>query len=88
MLIRLSGTLLRFTDFQKELQIDAPTLKGGIDKLVEQYPDVGKALYDHQGQMRATHRLFINGEAVGRAELGRELEKDDVVDIMTAITGG
>lgn len=88
MVIRLSGTLLRFTEFQKELQIDAPTLKAGIDKLVEQYPDVGKQIYDANGQMRATHRLFINGESVDRSQMGRELAKDDVVDIMTAITGG
>lgn len=88
MVIRLSGTLLRFADFQKELRIEAPTLKAGIDQLVAQYPEVGKALYDRMGQLRASHRLFLNGNLVDRAAIGREVSGDDVVDIMTAVTGG
>lgn len=88
MVIRVSGTLLRFTDYQKELRIDAPTLKEGISRLVEQFPDVGKALFDPTGQIRASHKLFINGEQIGRADIGREVSNEDVVDIVTAVTGG
>ena len=88
MVIRLSGTLLRFTDYQKELRIDAPTLQEGISRLVEQYPDVGKALFDKVGQIRASHRVFVNGEAVEKANMGRPVSGEDVIDIMTAVTGG
>ena len=88
MLIRLSGTLLRFTDYQKELRIDAPTLKEGISQLVAQYPDVGKALFDKVGQIRASHRVFVNGEPVEKAEMDRAVAGEDIVDILTAVTGG
>lgn len=88
MVFRISGTLLRFTDYQKELHIDAPTLKAGIDQLVAQFPELGKTLYDRLGQLRATHKVFVNGETVDKAHLGREVQSDDVVDILTAITGG
>jgi len=88
MVIRLSGTLLRFVDYQKELRVDAPTLKEGITHLVEQYPDVGKALFDKVGQIRASHRVFVNGDPVEKANLGRDVGGEDIVDIVTAVTGG
>jgi sulfur-carrier protein len=88
MVIRLSGTLLRFVDFQKELRIDAPTVKAGIVQMAEQYPEVGKALLDKLGQVRATHRIFVNGETVERAQIDRAVSSEDVIDILTAITGG
>jgi sulfur-carrier protein len=88
MVIRVSGTLLRFTDFQKEISIDAPTLKEGISRLAEQFPEVGKALFDTVGQIRASHKLFVNGYQIGKADIGREVSSEDVVDIVTAVTGG
>lgn len=88
MLIRLSGTLLRFTDYQKEIRIEAPTLKDGISRLVEQYPEVGKALFDKVGQVRASHRLFVNGTQVPKGEIDRPVAEEDVIDIVTAVTGG
>jgi len=88
MVIRLSGTLLRFTDYQKELPIEAPTLKEGIAKLVEQYPEVGKALFDKVGQIRASHRVFVNGDPVEKAGMDRAVGGEDIVDIVTAVTGG
>ncbi|HEY8209566.1 MAG TPA: MoaD/ThiS family protein [Myxococcaceae bacterium] len=88
MVIRLSGTLLRFADYQKEVRVDAPTLKEGISHLGTQYPDVGKALFDKLGQLRASHRLFVNGDLVGKADMGRSVGGDDIVDIVTAVTGG
>jgi len=89
MLIRLSGTLLRFADYQKELQIDAPTLKEGIDQLAARFPEIGKALFDAKtGQVRASHRLFVNGDPVEKGSFGRTIGGEDVVDILTAVTGG
>jgi len=89
MVIRLSGTLLRFTEYQKELKIDAPTLKEGIDQLAAQFPEMGKALFDAKtGQVRASHRLFINGDPVERSSISRPVGGEDVVDILTAVTGG
>ena len=88
MLIRLSGTLLRFVDYQKEFRIDAPTLKDGLQQLSAQYPEVGKALLDKGGQLRATHRVFVNGVIVERGQLDRAISGEDVIDIATAITGG
>lgn len=89
MLIRLSGTLLRFTDYQKELRIEATTLKEGIDQLATQFPEVGKALFDSKtGQVRASHRLYVNGDLVDKGAYGQPIGGEDVVDILTAVTGG
>jgi hypothetical protein len=88
MVIRVSGTLLRFTDFQKEIRIDAATLKEGIAHLVEQHPEMGKALFDKLGQLRASHRLFVNGSQVAKGDIGRSVAEEDIIDIVTAVTGG
>jgi len=88
MIIRLSGTLLRFVDYQKELRIDAPTVKAGIEQLAAQYPEVGKALVDNVGQVRSTHRIFVNGETLGRGQINQAVSSEDVLDILTGITGG
>jgi len=88
MVIRVSGTLLRFTDYQKEIRVEAPTLKDGISRLVEQFPEVGKSLFDTTGQIRASHKLFVNGVQIGKADVGRRVADEDVVDIVTAVTGG
>lgn len=88
MRFRVSGTLLRFTDYQKEIEVAAPTLKAGVEALVARYPEMSKALYDRLGQLRATHRFFVNGVLVDKAQIDSPVGGEDIVDIMTAVTGG
>ncbi|HVE81549.1 MAG TPA: MoaD/ThiS family protein, partial [Myxococcales bacterium] len=72
----------------KELKIDEPTLKAGLDQLISKYPDIGRTLFDPTGQLRATHRIFVNGNMVEKNEMGCQVAENDVIDILTAITGG
>jgi molybdopterin converting factor small subunit len=86
MRFRFSGTLLRFTDYQKEIAVEAPTLKAGLDQLIAKYPELNGALFNRLGQLRASHRFFVNGDPV--ADVNQAAGAEDVVDIITAITGG
>src|SRR5687767_1911684 len=46
MTIKLSGNLLRFSNFQNQIEVKAPNVIAGIQQLVETYPDLRKVLLD------------------------------------------
>jgi molybdopterin converting factor small subunit len=84
----LSGNLLRFSNFQKEIAISAPTVAEGIARLVGSLPRLGPVLLDGAGQLRKVHRLFVNQDQLTNDELARPVGADDEVMILTAIAGG
>jgi molybdopterin synthase sulfur carrier subunit len=84
----LSGNLLRFAGFRREVEIDATTVAQGLSELVAGCPALGPVLLDGAGRLRAVHRLFLNGEQLAAQELGREAKAGDEVTLLTAIAGG
>jgi sulfur-carrier protein len=84
----LSGNLLRFAGFRREVEVDAPTVEQGLTELVARCSGLGPVLLDGAGQLRAVHRLFLNGEPLAAQELGREVGAGDEVTLLTAIAGG
>ena len=87
MKIVLSGTLLRFVGYKRELEVDAPTVRGAIDHVIEDHPALRNVLLDGNGDVRTAHQLFVNGEQIGRT-LDRPVADADVLEVMTAIAGG
>ncbi|MFF3336675.1 MoaD/ThiS family protein [Streptomyces sp. NPDC002888] len=88
MIVKVRGILLRFTDYQTEIEVDGDTVRAGLDRLTERYPNLGEVLLDREGAVRATHLIALNGERLTQGELDREATEDDRVDIVTAISGG
>lgn len=88
MQFHITGALLRFTDYEPMLTLEADSLAAALERLTALYPDLRNVLYDRNGVVRLTHRLFLNGELVSRDELAQPIGPDDRVDIMTAISGG
>lgn len=88
MKFHFSGTLLRFTDYQQDVELDAATVGAALTKLVETTPTLQPVLYDGHGKVRSAHRLFVNGESITDADLGKPLGPNDTLDILTAIAGG
>jgi molybdopterin converting factor small subunit len=84
----LSGNLLRFSGFRREVEIEAPTVEQGLTELVASCPQLGPVLLDGTGRLRAVHRLFLNGEHLTGQELGTEAKPDDEITLLTAIAGG
>jgi hypothetical protein len=83
----MSGNLLRFSDFQNEITIVAPTLEEGLEELVESCPRLKPVLFDGEGRFRKVHRLFVNGDPLERGEIDRAMGADDEVTILIAIAG-
>jgi molybdopterin converting factor small subunit len=88
MQVRLSGTLLRFVNYDNELTCDARTVGDALRTLVDHHPRLAPVIFDGDGQLRTLHALFLNNEQMSSGDLSRALKDDDVLEIVTAIAGG
>lgn len=88
MTFEFSGTLLRFTDYTKRVELDAASFALAVEALIAKYPGLRAVLFDAKGQMRKAHRLFLNGEMVGEFDGQKPLTAKDHVEILTSIAGG
>ncbi|HYH97232.1 MoaD/ThiS family protein [Hyalangium sp.] len=88
MRFRFSGTLLRFTDFQKEIQVQAPTLGEALVHLVSQHERLKPVLLDNNERLRGIHRLFLNGEQLLEVQPQQPLADGDCLEFVTAVAGG
>ena len=83
-----SGTLLRFVDYQKEISVEASTVRNAVEGLVVSQPNLKNMLLDGEGKVRAAHRLFLNAEQLFAEDMDRPVSPSDCVEIVTAIAGG
>jgi molybdopterin converting factor small subunit len=92
MKVVFSGTLLRFVDYTKEVELDAENLHECIGQLGARFPSLKAVLLNGDGRVRETHQLFLNGEQVASADAsntaGLPLKASDTLLILTAIAGG
>ncbi len=88
MIVKVRGILLRFTDYQNEIEVEGKTVRDGLDRLTERFPRLREVLMDREDAVRATHFIALNGEQLSEDELDRETAEDDRVDIVTAVSGG
>ncbi|HKF77036.1 MAG TPA: MoaD/ThiS family protein [Candidatus Dormibacteraeota bacterium] len=89
MMVRVSGALLRFTDYQRVISVDAPTVEAALVKLAGAYQPLRKVLFDRQGRVRATQKVFLNGEPLEPEELASSgAGEADCVELLLAISGG
>jgi molybdopterin converting factor small subunit len=86
--VRVNGALLRFTDYRRVISVAAPTVEAALTALADQYQPLRKVLFDREGKVRATHKIFLNGSPIGRDELDSPAGDSDSVDLLLAISGG
>lgn len=88
MMVRVNGALLRFTDYRRVITVAAPTVAAALTRLTEEYLPLRKVLFDREGKVRATHKIFLNGEPLAADQLGCPAGDADSVDLLLAISGG
>lgn len=88
MVVKVRGILLRFTNYESSIEVDAPTVRAALTELTERYPEMKDVLLDRSGAVRPTHLVALNGEALTPDELDRTSADDDRLDIVTAVSGG
>ena len=90
-----SGTMLRFVDYAREVEISQPTLERALAELLAQRPGLRTVLLDGAGNLRRSHQMFLNGESMDpryytdrQARAALPTEPADSVYFLTAIAGG
>jgi len=87
-IVRVRGILLRFTNYQNEIEVGCATVRDGLEELADRYTNLREVLMDREGSVRAMHLIALNGDQLAVRELDREVGPDDQVDIITAVSGG
>ena len=90
-----SGTMLRFVEYAKEVEIPEPNFQLALEALLSRHPQLQSVLLDGEGSLRRTHQMFLNGESMdaryysdAKARGDLAMQPDDSVYILTAIAGG
>ena len=82
-----SGSLLRYVGYRRQIVYDQNTLDAALRALFSEFPELEGLLMNGEMELKRTMRLAINNEVV-RSDLTRPLASGDLVEIMTAISGG
>jgi molybdopterin molybdotransferase len=87
--VRLPSLLRRFADGVAEVEVDASTLMGVINALVEVHPTLGPRLLDKRGRL-VSHVLVLHRGELVKPEYIDEAEFDpsERVDLLLPISGG
>jgi molybdopterin converting factor small subunit len=88
MMVRVSGALLRFTDYRRTITVDAPTVEAALAQLAGEYQPLRPVLFDREGRVRATQRVFLNGELLEPDQLATPAGEADSIELLLAISGG
>ncbi|MBO0684219.1 MAG: MoaD/ThiS family protein [Candidatus Dormibacteraeota bacterium] len=88
MIVHVNGALLRFTDYRRSINVTAPTVEAALNELASEYRPLENVLFDRLGRLRASHRIFLNGEMLAPDQLATPAGEDDSVDLLLAISGG
>ncbi len=88
MMVRVSGALLRFTDYRRTITVDAPTVEAALVELAGEYQPLRTVLFDREGHVRATQRVFLNGELLEPDQLATPAGEADSIELLLAISGG
>lgn len=88
-IVQFTSNLKRFYPSLKETIIEAKTIGELIEQVNDHYPGLKNYLTDDQKSLRHHVNIFINGTMIkDRRKLKDEIQKNDQVYIMQALSGG
>jgi molybdopterin converting factor small subunit len=81
--------LRKFTNNTARLNINAENVKGVMDELTVNFPDLKKHLLDEQGNIRSFVNVFVGDEDIRNLQQDQTpITQETVVSIVPAIAGG
>jgi len=87
--VRLPGLLAQILGGSKQIEVQADTLQGALDRLLVDYPALKVHLYDESGQLRPHVNLFYNDtNSRWLSSLEVPVHDGDTVTVMQAVSGG
>ena len=81
--------LRKFTNNTARVNINAGNVKGVVDELTLNFPDLKKHLLDENGNIRSFVNVFVGDEDIRNLQQDQTpLKEETVVSIVPAIAGG
>ena len=81
--------LRKFTNNSARVNINGNNVKGVVDELTFNYPDLKKHLLDEQGNIRSFINLFVGDEDIRNLQQDQTpIKEETVISIVPAIAGG
>lgn len=81
--------LRKFTNNTARVNVLANDVKGVVDELTLNFPDLKKHLLDEQGKIRSFVNVFVGDEDIRNLQQEQTPIKDEtVISIVPAIAGG
>ena len=87
--VRIPLPLTRLTDGQKEVRVQASTVRDLVDNLEAAYPGIKSRLCDESGELRRLLNFYVNEKDIRflqAADTG--LREGDYISIVPLIAGG
>lgn len=81
--------LRKFTNNTSRVSINAGNVKGVVDELTLNFPDLKKHLLDEQGNIRSFVNVFVGDEDIRNLQQDQTpIKSETVISIVPAIAGG
>lgn len=88
-IVRIPTPLRAYTDGEKQVQIEANTVKQALDTLSIRFPSLVPHLYDEDGELRAYVNLFVNDDNIRDLDgTATPVNSSDQIMILPSIAGG
>lgn len=85
----ISATLRSFTSHNARLELEGGSVGEILDALAEEYPEIGKVLFDGEKQLRPFVNVYVNDENIAALEgLQTKAGGGDQVLLLPSIAGG
>jgi adenylyltransferase/sulfurtransferase len=90
MTIIIPTPLRQFVDGQAKIEVNAPTVRGAIDALTLDRPELRKHLFNAEGKIRAFGNIYLNDEDVRYLPQKEDsaVMENDTLTIIPSIAGG
>jgi molybdopterin converting factor small subunit len=87
--VRLPGLLAQILGGSKQIEVEADTLQGALNRLLADAPALKVHLYDESGQLRPHVNLFYNDTNTRwLSTLETAVHDGDTITVMQAVSGG
>jgi len=81
--------LRKFTNNTARINIKANNVKGVVDELTFNFPDLKKHLLDENGNIRSFVNVFVGDEDIRNLQQDQTpIQEETVISIVPAIAGG
>ncbi len=86
--VRVPSMLQKFTDGEKQVQIESASVGELLSRLETSYPGIGNQLLE-DGELRRFVNIYLNDEDIRFLDgMNTELADGDVLAILPALAGG